>query len=212
MERRAALAAVLAALGLLLAAPLRVASAPSPAPSSECHPDPSGNGQFICNVYESDGNGHPSEISNIFTASNVPIAQFIALVENPGASPNDPRNWSDLLVIGTPSGGAANAQLFSEGCNNPNNAFDTSCYPARGNVGLQVVNETATGQGNDYTDSTAVTFGANYNIFSDCACPNDTEGGPPGIEIPDAPMAAMLPLAALISMSVLALQLRRRSR
>jgi hypothetical protein len=207
MRKLVTFAGILAALGLFWLTPARTAHAGT-APNSGC------NANFtVCTLYESDGNGNPSEIGNAVSAPGGFSA--FALLENPLGAASDPHNWSDVVFItcdAIPGGCAAHAHLVSQGCNNPNNPADISCFPASVN---STSNETSTGQGNDFTDSTSVfvqgaSFNTTYTVYSDCACPTDREGGPPGVELPDAPMAMMLPVAALGVISVATFRFRRR--
>ena len=133
------------------------------APVSSCTPNMSGVG-ITCNIFESDVNGNPSEMSNIFSLGTSAVAGYVVLLEAPGADQTNLANWSDVLHFIDGGGGfASTAQLLSDGCN---------CFPSFATVnaaGGAFIVETQTGTGNDFTDSTQYSPSGTdvYNIFSD---------------------------------------------
>lgn len=106
-------------------------SLPAVAPNSGCtlNPGPQPASGHTCNIYETDGAGNPSEISNVITIPNVVVGGYLVLKENGAIADNVVSNWSDVLKFGDGSNNnTTSMQLFSKGCNtgNPN---DTSCFP-----------------------------------------------------------------------------------
>jgi len=106
-------------------------SLPAVAPNSGCtlNPGPQPASGHTCNVYETNGAGVPSEISNVITLPNVVVGGFLVLKENGAVADSVVSNWSDVLKFGDGSNNnTTTMQLFSKGCNtgNPN---DTSCFP-----------------------------------------------------------------------------------
>lgn len=106
-------------------------SLPSVAPNSGCtlNPGPQPASGHTCNIYETNGAGVPSEISNVIVLPNVVVGGYLVLKEDGAIADSVVSNWSDVLKFG--DGSNANTtimQLFSKGCNtgNPN---DTSCFP-----------------------------------------------------------------------------------
>lgn len=82
---------------------------------------------FTCNVFETDAEGHPSDISNEFELPAAVSAGYIVLLEDALSNETDRTSWSDVLVFGTGFGFATTAQLFSKGCNVA--PGDISCFP-----------------------------------------------------------------------------------
>ena len=106
-------------------------SLPNVAPNSGCtlNPGPQPASGHTCNVYETNGAGVPSDISNVITLPNVVVGGFLVLKENGALADSVVSNWSDVLKFGDGSNAnTTSMQLFSKGCNtgNPN---DTSCFP-----------------------------------------------------------------------------------
>jgi hypothetical protein len=96
-------------------------------PISNCAPN--GGGGITCNIFETDGSGNPSEISNVITLPSPVTGGYLVLKDNPAAPDSDQTQWSDVLVFAPTAGIATTVQLFSAGCNttNPN---DRSCFPS----------------------------------------------------------------------------------
>src|ERR1043166_476716 len=91
------------------------------------------SGPFVCDFYETDGTGAPSEISSVVTLPQGVQAGWVVIMESGDPlNPADQANrtlWSDLLHF--IDGGfnlATTAQLFSIGCNI--DATDISCFPS----------------------------------------------------------------------------------
>jgi hypothetical protein len=106
-------------------------SVPDVAPNSGCtlNPGPQPASGQTCNIYETNGAGVPSEISNVITLPSVVVGGFLVLKENGAIADSVVSNWSDVLKFG--DGSNANTttmQFFSAGCNtgDPN---DRSCFP-----------------------------------------------------------------------------------
>ena len=105
--------------------------APAVAPNSGCtlNPGPQPASGHTCNVYETNGAGVPSEISNVITLPNVVVGGYLVLKETGAIADSVVSNWSDVLKFGDgTNANTTSMQLFSKGCNtgNPN---DTSCFP-----------------------------------------------------------------------------------
>lgn len=141
------------------------------APISSCVVNPGGQ-SFTCNVFESNANGAPSEISNIFQLTTGVTAGYIVLLEHAGLDQTNNHNWSDVLHLiddggGTP-GVATTGQLLSDGCNGTLDPF--SCFPTFAQVNAvphAFAVQAQTGTGDDFTDKTVFQSGLNiYNIFS----------------------------------------------
>jgi hypothetical protein len=176
---------------------------PPPPPSSSCSPPPSPS----CTLYESrrDASGKEvaSEISDVVDFSKdfgaVPSG-VVAIVENPTLPQTDPSNWSDVVDFISATGGgpgtpSTSVQQLSEGCGNASNPFDISCFPPAASI-TQFVVETQTGQGNDFTDCTTFVYqfqGQNLVLVNACSDAPLSEALNP--DVPDVPLAAMLPLA-----------------
>ena len=99
-------------------------------PNSSCTPNVSPPNSHTCNIFETDGSGNPSEITNVITLPNVVVGGLLVLKHDGAIADSVVSNWSDVLKFG--DGTNTNTtimQLFSRGCNtgNPN---DTSCFPA----------------------------------------------------------------------------------
>jgi hypothetical protein len=129
---------------------------------------------FTCNVYESDGNGNPSDISNVFDLNPylVPggaiLPGYLVLMatgdpSNFGDVSNE-SNWSDVLVFAHDVTHNS-IQLLSEGCNNAANLQDVSCFPSVNTVidaaFSQFILESTTSDPTKYTIRPDT-----YNIYS----------------------------------------------
>jgi hypothetical protein len=188
---------------------------PPPPPSSSCF-GPVTPLALQCALYETrrdaTGTEVASEISDVvdFTKSIVACAPTcivpsgaVAIVENPNLPQTDPTNWSDVVeflpvTAGAPPGSpSTSVQQLSEGCGNPNNPFDVSCYPPASAI-TQFVVEVQSGQGNDFTDCTPFAYLFNGQSFAQVnACSDAPLNEAPNPDVPEAPLAAMLPFAAL---------------
>lgn len=105
-------------------------SAPAVAPNSGCtlNPGPQPASGHTCNIYETNGAGNPSEISNVITLPNVVVGGYLILKEDPALPDSFVYNWSDVLKFGDGSNNnTTTMQLFSVGCNTgiPN---DRTCF------------------------------------------------------------------------------------
>ncbi len=145
-----------------LAIPFLLAAATASAgPVSSCAAN--GQGGITCNIFETDAQGNPAEVSNVFALGTAVIAGWVVLLENPLAFVNDLSQWSDALHFIDDGSGltAATAQLLSDGCN---------CFPPFDTVNAAphvFLVETQTGTGDDFTDFTVFQAPPNtYNIFS----------------------------------------------
>ncbi|MBZ5724495.1 MAG: hypothetical protein LAP87_05815 [Acidobacteriia bacterium] len=178
------------AILLLLAAALASAG-----PISSCAANAAGG--VTCNIFETDAQGNPAEVSSVFALGTSVFSGWVVLLENPLAFVNDVTQWSDVLHFIDDGSGltASTAQLLSDGCN---------CFP-----GFDTVNaaphvflvETQTGTGSDFADFTAFQAPPNtYNIFS---------GAP--VNENEVPEPAGAPLAAG-GLLVVALAIGRRAR
>jgi hypothetical protein len=184
---------------------------PPPPPSSGCFSPVTGGLQ--CTLYETrrDATGAEvaSEISDVvdFTKSIVACAPTcvvpsgaVAIVENPSLPQTDPHNWSDVVDFISATGGgpgspSTSVQQFSEGCGNASNPFDISCFPPAASI-TQFVVEIQTGQGNDFTDCTTFPYLFQGQAFAQVnACSDAALNEAPNPDVPDVPLAAMLPLA-----------------
>ena len=105
-------------------------SVPSVAPNSGCtlNPGPQPASGHTCNIYETNGAGVPSEISNVITLPNVVVGGYLVLKEDGAIADSVVSNWSDVLKFGDGSNNnTTTMQLFSVGCNTgiPN---DRTCF------------------------------------------------------------------------------------
>jgi hypothetical protein len=165
-----------------------VTGPPVPPPSSGCfvgiiNPGPN------CTLYETrrdaTGTEVASEISDVVDFSKgggVVQSGAVAIVENPNLPQTDPTNWSDVVefipvTAGAPPGSpSTSVQQLSEGCGNPNDEFDVSCYPPLSAI-TQFVVEVQSGRANDFTDCTPFAYLFNgqpvgqVNACSDAALP-----------------------------------------
>lgn len=101
-------------------------------PNSNCvlNPGPQPASGHTCNIYETNGAGIPSEISNVIALPNPVVGGYLVLKHVGSIADSVVSNWSDVLKFGDGSNNPTSTmQLFSRGCNtaNPN---DTSCFPA----------------------------------------------------------------------------------
>lgn len=76
-------------------------------PVSSCASDAAG-GQ-ICNIYETDASGNPTDISSVTSTEFFQTTGYVVLLDNTNNNTN-PANWSDLAVFT-----ATSIQLFSDG-------------------------------------------------------------------------------------------------
>lgn len=100
-----------------------------PPPTSSCTSNVAPPMSHTCNVFETDGSGNPSEISNVIALPNPVQGGYLVMKHNGSIADSDVSNWSDVLKFGDGTSAATSSmQLFSRGCNtsNPN---DTSCFP-----------------------------------------------------------------------------------
>src|SRR5437762_6973199 len=99
---------------------------------------------FVCNVFETDGTGNPSEVSNFFVIP-APLGgspQVLwALLENPNGSASLPQTWSDALQI-TNAGSFSYGLFLSDPCIN-------TCGFRVGFAADRVILETQSGTGTD---------------------------------------------------------------
>jgi hypothetical protein len=123
-----------------------------------------GDSGFTCNIFETLGDGTPSEASNVFSFPTGQLVSvgYVVLMETPGADQTNSANWSDVLnFIDNGAGMSATGQLLSSGCN---------CFPTFAVVNAApniFITETQVGTGNDFLDSTPFAPGFNvFNIFS----------------------------------------------
>src|SRR5882762_5113952 len=151
------LRSALNAAGLFVAAAVVVHAGPI----SSCTTNNGGAGPgFTCDIFQTDINGNPSEMSNAVTLPSSTTGGYIVLLESPGAAQSDVSQWSDVLVFGDGSSAiATTVQLLSVGCN---------CFPdfatvnAAPNVFLV---ENQNGVGDDLLDVTVFIASPNaYNI------------------------------------------------
>jgi hypothetical protein len=130
-------------------------------PVSNCVPN--GGGGITCNIFETDGSGNRSEISNVIALGVGVTGGYLVLKDTPAAPDSDQTQWSDVAVFAPTGGTATTVQLFSAGCNtgNPN---DRSCFPSFATVSADpdsgFINETK-GSATVFTASPNI-----YNIFS----------------------------------------------
>lgn len=183
--------AIAAASGVFLAVPPLAAHAA--VAGSYC--TFSGVNGLFCQLYESRG-GAPSELSDVVPLTETFANSTIALVENPALPQTDPRNWSDVVVFVYSGGSNGAVHQLSEGCGNPNDPFDISCFPPATAVS-QFVAETQQGQGNDFSDCT--TFRASSNGSASVIACSDAavSEAPEQPDIPEVPLPILLPSAAL---------------
>jgi hypothetical protein len=209
MRRMAWVIGMVAASGVFLATPQRAAHA---APTSFCVAGP----PVQCTFFESAGAaGAPSEISDIVPvadSSGAPVpASTIALFENPALLPDDPKNWSEVIEFIPDQPGATtshSAQMFSEGCRSgPTNETDISCFPPSAN---QFVMEVQQGAGDDFQDCTHfIAQSPSMQQFAQItACSDAALAEQPGPNVPEVPLVAMLPLAALGVVATIGLRRR----
>ena len=100
-------------------------------PISNCtlNPGPQPESGFICNVYETDAAGNPSQIGGVINLPNPVVGGLLVIKENGAIADNVVSNWTNVLKYGDGTNSTTSVmQLFSKGCNtgNPN---DTSCFP-----------------------------------------------------------------------------------
>jgi hypothetical protein len=185
---------------------------PPPPPSSGCF-TPVSNPTLQCTLYESrrDATGVEvaSEISDLVDFSKtigacapscVVPSGAVAIVQNPNLPQTDPHNWSDVVEFISATGGgpgtpSTSVQQLSEGCGNATNPFDISCFPQAASI-TQFVIETQTGLGNDFTDCTPFPYlFQGQPVAQVTACSDAALNETPNPDVPDVPLAAMLPLA-----------------
>lgn len=141
-------------------------SLPAAPPNSSCvlNPGPQPASGFTCSVYETNGSGTPSEISNVIALPNVVVGGYLVLKENGAIADNVVSNWSDVIKFGDGSNNnTTSMQLFSRGCNI--NVTDTSCFPAYSPGTSAFVVESNPGP-TVYTSSPNT-----YNVYSDGDAP-----------------------------------------
>jgi hypothetical protein len=205
MRRMSWLGAFVIAAALFLIIPARAGHAQPPPPASSCMQTGIGPPFYTCTLYESakDATGAeaPSELSDVLpippsmTAPPVPAAIEVAIVENGNLTQTDPHNWSDVVQFLPPTANSpfGSVQMLSNGCATvPDNETDISCFPAATQF-AQEVGMT----GNDFQDCTfflANFQGAPYAQVQACSGAPINEPAP---NIPEAPLAAMLPIAAV---------------
>ena len=105
-------------------------SSPSAAPISNCVSNMSPPNSHTCFVYETDGSGNPSDITQVINLPNVVSNGYAILKENGAIADNVVSNWAGVLKFGDGNSNntSTTMQYFAKGCNmaNPN---DTSCFP-----------------------------------------------------------------------------------
>ena len=103
--------------------------------------------------------------------------------------------------------------MVSDGCSSvPNNDTDISCFPAANTVTQPPVEEVQNGTGNDFQDCTqfpALFQGQVFAIVNACSDAAQVEPSP---SIPEVPIAALLPVAAIGVVGAAALRRSRRAR
>jgi hypothetical protein len=229
-RRLASVIGILAASGLFLTTPLMAAHAQVPEPTSFCNMMVGAVPPVFCTLYEDDATGTPSEVSN---AVALPPGVFVppgfaALLQDPGVHDTGPKNWSDVVDFIPDCQGqpgcqiAGSVQFLSEGCGDAaTNPFDITCFPSATQLSQPPTIETqqpASGTPNDFTDCTVFVYAppsfnsqpfAQINACSDAHTLSDTGPDQPGPNIPEVPLAVMLPFVALGSVTVVALRRRR---
>src|SRR5215813_264972 len=101
----------------------------SPVSNCTLNPGPQPGSGFICNIYETDAAGNPSQIGNVINLPNPVIGGLLVLKKDPAIPDNDVTNWTNVLKFGDGTNSTTSImQLFSKGCNtgNPN---ATTCFP-----------------------------------------------------------------------------------
>lgn len=123
---------ILAAAGLLAIATSGTAIA---AAISSCSGPPGG---IVCDLYEEDANGNPSEIGWLVPLPSEVGSGTIVILE-PGGDLNDPTTWSDMLIFGSgvPNQLVRTVQLVSDGCNTGIEG-DLSCFLPNTNPGFAI--------------------------------------------------------------------------
>jgi hypothetical protein len=121
-------------------------SVPSVAPNSGCtlNPGPQPASGHTCNIYETDGAGNPSQISNVIVLPNVVVGGYLVFKKDGAIADSVVSNWTAVLKFGDGSNdNTTTMQLFAVGCNiGPN---DRSCFPpySPGTSGFVVVSHPA---------------------------------------------------------------------
>lgn len=99
------------------------------APISSCTSNASPPNSHTCNIYETDGSGNPSDITQVVVLPNGVEGGYVVLKEDGSIADSVVSNWAGVLKFGDGSTTTTTSmQYFSKGCNtaNPN---DTSCFP-----------------------------------------------------------------------------------
>jgi hypothetical protein len=122
---------LLAAMGLAtvgLAGPAMAQTA------SSCHGDGTAGNPILCDLFEEDANGAPSELGfNIELGGRV--SPGVVLVVEQNGDPANRADWSDeilFLADGAPDGLASTVRLISDGCDSGIDG-DISCFLAPAN-------------------------------------------------------------------------------
>jgi hypothetical protein len=142
-----------------------VAWAQSAGPVSGITQNPNANGGITVDLYETDANGNPSEISSPVTLPPDDTTGYIVLLEiiNSPSHPtlNDPSLWSDVVNFGNSPLTGGQVDLLS----------DPAVFPSVDAVfagNHTFILENPDGIGDDNADVTVYTDGVNvYNIHSD---------------------------------------------
>src|SRR5512132_1031337 len=79
------------------------------------------NGHIECDLFETDGNGTPTEIGDVITLPQTVVPGVVLILE-PNGSLGDPTTWSDELVFTSTT-----VQLLSDGCRTGIDG-DVSCF------------------------------------------------------------------------------------
>jgi len=140
MRNRAAFRVLIASLALSFLHLLLADTHAKAADVSNCF------ASFTCNVFETDGTGNPSEVSNFFIipAPLGSIPQVLwALLENPNGSAFEPGTWSDVLRI-TNAGNSSIGLFISDPCINTCGGVVGELRPPD-----RVILETQSGTGTD---------------------------------------------------------------
>jgi hypothetical protein len=129
-------------------------------PISSCVANPT-TGAIVCNIYESDATGSPSEVSNVVSIPSAVVSGFIVVLDTGGTFAN-PSTWSDVVeIFSNVTGTTGNLlQLFS-GDGNFSSAFIALVMGSPHATIFENPLGTAT------TNPSVYTAGLNvYNIFS----------------------------------------------
>jgi hypothetical protein len=121
-------------------------SLPNVAPNSGCtlNPGPQPASGHTCNIYETDGAGNPSQISNVIVLPNVVVGGYLVFKKDGAIADNVVSNWTAVLKFGDGSNdNTTTMQLFAVGCNIA--PGDRSCFPpySPGTSGFVVVSHPA---------------------------------------------------------------------